>query len=184
MSRWLKRLEELASPSLSLSPPVQNVQNAQKPASTRAITVITAGSEQIEQIEHGREETGNRATGWRERYDKWLAFERRMARRREPHASAAQVERMAWNAVAGEWHRQNGERAPEGICAGCCQPLAGVDVLLLPHGEHAHADADYACIAAYGRRWRWAAAVALAQYGIPAPPRDAEDEAVLEAGAA
>jgi hypothetical protein len=89
---------------------------------------------------------------------------------------------MAWNTVATEWHRLHGERVPSAICAGCGNLLAGAEVLLLPHGEHAHADADYACIAAYGRRWKRAAEIALAHYGIPAPPRDAEDEAILEAG--
>jgi hypothetical protein len=63
------------------------------------------------------------------------------------------------------------------------KPLAGAEVLLLPHGEHAHANPDYGCIIAYGRRWKGAAASALAQYGIPAPEGDEEVD-VLKVGTA
>jgi hypothetical protein len=186
MSRWLKRLEELASPPPSLSPPVQNVRNAQNTASARATALVPAGSEQIEQFEHGREETENRERDWRERYDGWFAFQRRMGRRRSPALPAAELDcvarDMAWSTVASEWYRLHGERAPSGICAGCRQPLAGTEEQLLPHGERAHA--ELTCVIAYGRRWKRAATKALAQYGIPAPRGDDENGAFLEAGAA
>ena len=110
------------------------------------------------------------------RYREAIEFQRQMGRQRSADISTPELERlahaMAWNTVAAEWHRHHGERVPSGICAGCRKPLAGAEVLLLPHGEHAHADPDYACITAYGRRWKGAAASALAQYGIPAPEGD------------
>src|SRR5262249_15182716 len=74
---------------------------------------------------------------------------------------------LAWSAVAAEWHLLHGRRVPAGVCAGCGE-LLGKDtaVLLLPHGERAHVDSDDECIIAYGRRWRAAAAAALAPLGI------------------
>jgi hypothetical protein len=129
-----------------------------------------------------------RALFFRERYREALAFQQRMGRERSPGLPVTELERvaqnMAWNTVAAEWHRQHGERIPAAICAGCGKPLAGAEVLLLPHGEHAHADPDLACVIAYGRKWKRAAAIALAQYGISAPRDDDEDEAGLEVGAA
>ena len=129
-----------------------------------------------------------RALFFQQRYREALEFQRQMGRQRVPDMATPELERMAhdmaWSVVAAEWHRLHGERVPTGICAGCHEPLAGAEVLLLPHGEHAHADADYACIVAYGRRWKGAAASALAQYGIRAPEGDDEDASILEAGVA
>jgi hypothetical protein len=114
-----------------------------------------------------------RALFFRRRYRESLEFQRQMGRQRAPDIATPELERtahaMAWNVVAAEWHRQHGERVAGSICAGCRRPLAGADVLLLPHGEHAHADPEYGCITAYGQQWKGAAASALTQYGIRAP---------------
>ncbi len=76
-----------------------------------------------------------------------------------------------WNAAAAIWHRQHGERVPGHLCAGCGTPLdGGADVLLLPHGERAHAGGGYMCVIAYARRWKREAAMALTAIGIPTPP--------------
>jgi hypothetical protein len=82
----------------------------------------------------------------------------------------ATAERMAWSVVAARWYRHAGERVPAHLCAGCGEPIGdGSDLLLLPHGERAHADPDYRCTTRYGQRWRRQAAVALAGIGIPTP---------------
>jgi len=80
-----------------------------------------------------------------------------------------QAERLAWAEVAALWYRLHGERVPAALCAGCGEPISGHAVHLLPHGERAHADGNHACIIAYGRRWRSAAALALSAIGISTP---------------
>jgi hypothetical protein len=83
----------------------------------------------------------------------------------------------AWNKAALAWYVARGTPTLGDLCAGCGKPLAGTEIIdLWPHGERAHAGGDYKCILAYGRRWRRAAAAALAPYGIPTP---AEIEAEL-----
>jgi hypothetical protein len=82
----------------------------------------------------------------------------------------ARAEARAWKEVANIWHRQHGTRTSGDLCAGCGEALGDeADVLLLPHGERAHADDGYTCIRAYGRRWKSEAAAALAALGIPSP---------------
>ena len=66
---------------------------------------------------------------------------------------------------------------PATLCAGCGQQLDGeTNVLLLPLGERAHAADGYACIRAYGRRWKHEATAALLAIGIPTP-QDMKDGA-------
>jgi hypothetical protein len=109
----------------------------------------------------------------------WRAeYEGRVAYGLDQRHSRADAERMAWNAVAAIWYRHHGKRVQGALCAGCGKPLSGTDaadVLLLPHGERAHAEArpdGYLCIAAYGRRWKREAATALAAMGIKTPAGD------------
>jgi hypothetical protein len=85
--------------------------------------------------------------------------------------SGAQAQRLAWSAVATDWYRSHGKRVPDGLCAGCGEPLSGAGVSLLPYGERAHADDEHKCIIAYGRRWKRAAAAALASHSISLPSR-------------
>jgi len=88
----------------------------------------------------------------------------------------ANAEAMAWNEVAAIWYRQHGARISGDLCAGCGKPIeCEADVLLMLHGERAHA--GHACIRAYARRWKREAAAALAAFGIPAPP---ETEAAID----
>jgi hypothetical protein len=88
----------------------------------------------------------------------------------------AVAEARAWHEVAGIWWRQHGSRVWDHLCAGCGRPLGdSSDVLLLPHGERAHAGEAHQCVLAYGRRWKREAAAALAEIGIPAPPEVAAE---------
>ncbi len=91
----------------------------------------------------------------------------------------ARAEARAWHEVAAIWHRQHGERSPRGICAGCGHPLGGTEIITLPRGDRVHAGAGnraFQCLGMYSQRWKAAAAIALANMGIPAPKE--EDEAV------
>ena len=82
----------------------------------------------------------------------------------------ARTEARAWNEVAALWYRQLGTSTSGDLCAGCGQALgAEADALLLPHGERAHARNGYACILAYGRRWKREAVAGLEAIGIPTP---------------
>jgi hypothetical protein len=82
----------------------------------------------------------------------------------------ARAEARAWHEVAGRWYREYGTPTSAALCAGCGIPIGdGADVLLLPRGERAHAGDGYACVRAYGKRWKREAAAALANIGIPAP---------------
>jgi hypothetical protein len=82
-----------------------------------------------------------------------------------------------WSKVALAWYVARGTPTPGDLCAGCGKPLNGAEAIdLWPHGERAHAGEGYRCIIAYGRRWKRAAAAALAPYCIPTP---AEIEAKL-----
>jgi hypothetical protein len=82
----------------------------------------------------------------------------------------ARAEARAWHEVAPIWYRESGTHVAGNICAGCARPLAsGADAVPLPNGERAHAGNNYACIHAYAKRWKGAAAAALAAIGIPAP---------------
>jgi hypothetical protein len=102
--------------------------------------------------------------------DLWYRYEERAAiRQYDGGESRAVAETMAWQEVAVLWYREHGHRIPAHLCAGCHGPLDGAEVLLLPHGERAHADAGDVCIRLYGGRWKRQAAIALAAIGIPVP---------------
>jgi hypothetical protein len=104
------------------------------------------------------------AADLRDRYE-----ERAAIRQFDGGYSKEQAERLAWGEVAGIWYRQHGQRVPAATCAGCGKPISGRPVLLLPHGERAHADDNSRCSVAYGHRWKTAAAAALVVIGIPTP---------------
>jgi hypothetical protein len=164
MNRWQKMLEGMQQVSSRVPPSVQNVQNVQNHSEKT----------RFEQIEHFEQPPGEQRSGswdaadWRAEYD-----ERAAIYEFDGHQTRAEAERMAWNAVASRWYRECGERTPPNLCAGCGEPISGVaHVLLLPHDERAHSDEGYACIVAYGRRWKSAAADALSSFGIPAPEMD------------
>ena len=105
-------------------------------------------------------EPGSSRRGYAERVLSW---------RRAGYGDEA-ARQMAWSAIAADWYRKHGERTPPEICAGCGEVLGDdTAVLLLPHGERAHAAGDDECIVMYGRRWKAAAAAALASWGISTP---------------
>jgi hypothetical protein len=78
----------------------------------------------------------------------------------------AEAERLAWEEIECLRHRLFGERVSRDLCAGCLQPIAPAQALALDHGCRVH----LACVSRYGRRWREAAATALAALGLY-PPR-------------
>jgi hypothetical protein len=74
----------------------------------------------------------------RDRYE-----ERATIRQHDGHYSQEEAERLAWGEVAEIGYRQHGTRTSGDLCAGCGKALDGeADVLLLPHGERAHAAMD------------------------------------------
>lgn len=82
---------------------------------------------------------------------------------------------LAWGAITAAWHKEHGERIPKHLCAGCLEPIDSGAVLMLADGCRVHLR-DLDCVIAYGKRWRGAAARALAALGIPAPAEAADAE--------
>jgi hypothetical protein len=72
--------------------------------------------------------------------------------------------RLAEGRAVTLWHEHYGARNNPAICAGCNEPMSGIP-FGLPTGEAVHSDPDFTCLKLYGRRWRQAAADALAQFG-------------------
>jgi hypothetical protein len=103
------------------------------------------------------------ATDWRRLYSEALAELR--------------IPDRAWEKVATAWYVTHGTPISGSLCAGCGNPLRGAAAIdLWPHGERAHADDEYRCLIAYGRRWKRAAAAALVAHGIPAPAESAAEQ--------
>jgi hypothetical protein len=84
--------------------------------------------------------------------------------------SAAQAHRLAFGVAVDDWLRANWPAPTTGQCAGCGGPLEADDNLHLTTGERLHTADDNACLIAFGRKRHLAAAAALAELGIKAPP--------------
>lgn len=80
---------------------------------------------------------------------------------------------LAWGETLTEWHKAHGVPPPARLCAGCGQPLSGASAMEVWDGGCVHDSPAYACLIAYGRRWRAAAAEALAGMGITPPEHPA-----------
>ncbi len=134
----------------------------QSPAAPPLISLISLNS----QPKHPRESADHlEAADLLDRYE-----ERAAICQFDGDLDRARAEARAWNEVAAIWYRQHGTRTSGNLCAGCGKMLGDeAGVLLLPHGERVHTDGGYACIHAYGRRWKRQVAIALAAIGIETP---------------
>ena len=70
---------------------------------------------------------------------------------------------------------QYGERAPHWQCAGCREPIGGLQALDLADGSCVHLDGTHglSCLLSFGKRWRREAAAGLRALGLY-PPVDFE----------
>jgi hypothetical protein len=111
---------------------------------------------------------------WRRLYDVSLAREIEMAKRRDRWANAVEhvaiANRVAWGTVEVRWHLERGERPDSDRCAGCGDPIDKDSALELADGARVHIANGDACINAYGRKWRGAAAAGLHAVGLDPPP--------------
>jgi hypothetical protein len=78
------------------------------------------------------------------------------------------AERLAFNHLVLEWHRDHGASVPKWQCAGCGKPIGGLEVLALADGNRVHFQA-LDCLLRYGERWRSAATAALRSLGLDPP---------------
>ena len=75
------------------------------------------------------------------------------------------------------WHIEHGERVPRERCAGCRNTIAAREAVLeLADGNRTHLADDYACLIAWGERWRRGArqACSSAELDAPRPSRTGE----------
>jgi hypothetical protein len=109
--------------------------------------------------------------GWDEA--DWGTFyeERAAIRQYDDKRPRAEAERLAWGELLAEWHKVNASPPPAWQCAGCLQPIGGAPAMTLPDAARVHDVAGYACLIAYGKRWRAAATEGLATMGIEPPDR-------------
>jgi hypothetical protein len=107
---------------------------------------------------------------WRRRYDESLAREIEMATRRDRWANAAEckalAKRVAWGTVEVRWHLEHGEHPGPDRCAGCDDLIDEGRGIELADGARVHIAHGDACIIAYGRKWRGAAATGLHAVGL------------------
>jgi hypothetical protein len=99
---------------------------------------------------------------WRARHREALAHWR-AALHPEPEAA-----RLAWGEMEMRWHRLHGARVPTFRCVGCGEPMSDRALLDLADGCRVHFD-SLDCLLRHGRRWRGAAACALATLGLQPP---------------
>jgi hypothetical protein len=158
MSRWLRRLEEIAPSTTAPPPAVQNVQNVQKGGTPRAQTAPAPSFERIERSE--------RADVWTPEDWRVYYLERAAIREFDGLLPRQEADRRAWRETANRWWHEHGSRSAPGICCGCGKPVSLADAIPLPHEQRV---CDANCMAAFGRRWLREAAEALARFGIPAP---------------
>jgi hypothetical protein len=76
--------------------------------------------------------------------------------------------RLAWGDLQNEWHRANGRGWPAWQCAGCDEPIGGLDALDLPEGIRVHFE-PIDCLVRFGKRWRAEADAALVAFGLEMP---------------
>ena len=67
------------------------------------------------------------------------------------------------------WHKARGEPPPRALSAGCGEPASGAEIMEIWDGARVHLAPGYACLIAYGKRWRVAATAALAALGVTPP---------------
>jgi hypothetical protein len=76
--------------------------------------------------------------------------------------------RLAWEDLINEWHKKSGKRWPAWQCAGCGNPIGGLEAIGLPDGNRVHFE-PIDCMIDFGRRWREEAKNALLLLGVRYP---------------
>jgi hypothetical protein len=112
----------------------------------------------------GADAFGSDLAWWRDHY-KERSRHRQLGGRR----SRGEAQLLAWHELQWRWHKQNGERVPRDICAGCRKPIATTEAISLLDGSRVHSGEGYECLTAYGRLWRAAAAAGLRAFGLDPP---------------
>ncbi len=98
----------------------------------------------------------------------WRALHAERLRYWRCHHPDDEARRIAWGDLECRWHQRYGDRAPDGLCAGCRQPLGHSKVLALGDGNVVHFD-HLQCLLDFGQRWRDAATAALQRTGLQPP---------------
>jgi hypothetical protein len=81
--------------------------------------------------------------------------------------------RIAWGDLQNEWNMLHGRRWPTWQCAGCDQPIGGVEAIDLPDRNRVHFE-PIDCLVRFGRRWRGEADEALRGFGLDPPDASRE----------
>jgi hypothetical protein len=151
MLRYRKFADVVGENAVSGYPPAK----AAKPAKARDPNFSTLAA-----LAGPHPETRNFAEDpawWRDQLE-----ERAAIRQFDGGFSRAEAERLAWEDLQHCRHRLCGERISPDLCAGCRQPIDPARALTLDDGCAVH----LGCVTRYGRRWREAAAAALAALGL------------------
>jgi hypothetical protein len=104
------------------------------------------------------------APAWWRRQLAVRAIDRELGGTRSPEDAA----RLAWGELECRWHRLYGERIPEWQCAGCGEPIEGLQSFDPGDGSRVHLN-KLGCLICYGERWRGAAGRALLAMGVIPP---------------
>ena len=82
---------------------------------------------------------------------------------------ADEAARLAWSEIENDWHKQYGQRVPHWRCAGCREPIGGLENLMLGDGYRVHLH-KLECLLRFGKRWRNEATAGLRALGLELPP--------------
>jgi hypothetical protein len=104
------------------------------------------------------------AAAWRTRHREALAYW-------SGFHPAGEAAGLAWGEIENHWHIQHGERVPHWQCAGCREPIGGLEGLMLGDGNRVHLD-NLNCVIRHGERWRRAATRALVTMGLQPPAEE------------
>jgi hypothetical protein len=125
------------------------------------------GSDDIE-IVHSSAVATSGPEVWRDLYQE-RAQERAAIREYDGGYSRSEAELLAWRELEWRWHMAHCQAAPDGVCAGCQQPLGSEDVILLVDRNRVHNRSGHVCLIEYRQRWRDVATKALISIGLRPP---------------
>jgi hypothetical protein len=100
---------------------------------------------------------------WQRWFNVLISHRLQIGQANRAHEEAAA---LAYGEAQCLWHERYGQRPQPHSCAGCSKPMGQSKLFALPDGASVHDDAELRCLAAYGVRWRTAAADALRRVGI------------------